>query len=359
MKYFALFPFVFFIACDSDTHPPTTSVESTEVTKTTSPDGMLLIAGGTMLRGHDGDFETPNGIKSFPEEKPAHKVTVNSFWIDRTEVTNDQFTAFVEATGYITFAERIVKADSFPAAARANLPGAEFKNGSIVFIPQSGTEGDLNAPNQHLNWWRWEPEANWQAPMGPGSNIDGKGNHPVVCVTYEDASAYANWAGKRLPTEAEWEFAARGGLEGKAYTWGDDRKPPGPPLANIWQGDFPNQNSKEDGFFFSAPVGTYPPNGYGLHDMAGNVWEICRDLYDPQYFSDCESDNPMGPKVWVNRDTGERGAGLIHRVTKGGSFLCHESYCLRYRPAARQSQDTESPTNHTGFRCVRDVAPND
>lgn len=351
MKHFAILPILLLAACTSESLETSTALESSD---TEAGDEMIFIPGGTFLRGHDGDFQTESGPKSFPEEKPAHEVKVDSFWIDPNEVTNDQFAAFVAATGYVTFAERIVKAEDFPAAAQASLPGKEFPNGAIVFVPQSGTEGNPNAPGQHLNWWRWETAANWRSPMGAGSDIEGKGEHPVVCITYEDASSYAEWAGKRLPTEAEWEFAARGGLVGKIYTWGDERKPPGPALANIWQGEFPNRNSAEDGYEFTAPVGTFPANGYGLHDMAGNVWEICSDYYDSGYYTQGETDNPKGPKVWVNRDTGERGGGLVHRIMKGGSFLCHESYCLRYRPAARQSQDSESPTNHIGFRCVRD-----
>ncbi|WP_226895093.1 formylglycine-generating enzyme family protein [Luteolibacter marinus] len=320
-------------------------------------DGMVLLPGGPFTMGHDGTFQTPFGPKEFPEESPAHKVTVNPFWIDETEVTNAQFAAFIEATDYVTFAEREVNAADFPAEARDSLPAEKFTNGGIVFREDAAIEGNPNLPGRAIEWWRWDPTANWRHPAGGDSSIEGKDEHPVVCVTYEDAHAYAQWAGKRLPTEAEWEFAARGGLEGKTYAWGDELNPDNRWMANTWQGEFPNSNTGEDGFTATSPARTYPPNAYGLHDMAGNVWEICSDLYDPAYFSDCDPDNPQGPAVWVNRDTGRRGEGTIHRVTKGGSFLCHVSYCMRYRPSARQSQDTESPTNHTGFRCVKDAKP--
>lgn len=317
-------------------------------------DGMVLLAGGTFTMGHDGGFDTPYGRKEFPEEQPAVRVTVGPFWIDETEVTNAQFAEFVVATGYVTFAERPLDLESIPAAARASLPAGPLTNGALVFLENPMAGPDINAPGSELQWWSWEPAASWRAPAGPGSDIVGKDDQPVTCVTYEDAAAFAEWAGKRLPTEAEWEFAARGGLEKKIFTWGDEMKPGDRWMANTWQGDFPNSNTAEDGFVRAAPVRSFPPNGYGLHDMAGNVWEICADFYDPDYFSNCDPDNPRGPDVWVNRDTGRRGEGTVHRVIKGGSFLCHVSYCMRYRPAARHSQDSESPTNHTGFRCVRD-----
>jgi formylglycine-generating enzyme required for sulfatase activity len=318
-------------------------------------DGMVRLPGGTFTMGHDGSFETPYGTKTFPEEGPSHRVTVKGFWIDETEVTNAQFAEFVKATQHVTFAERVVKAEDFPEESRENLPAATFTNGGIVFRENAHIEGDPNIPGRAIEWWRWDPKASWRQPAGEGSSIEGKDDHPVVCVTYEDAAAYAKWAGKRLPTEAEWEYAARGGLEGKIYCWGDELKPGDRWMANTWQGEFPNKNSAEDGFTGTSPARHYPPNGYGLYDMAGNAWEICSDLFDPNYFTHCEPDNPQGPAVWVNRDTGRRGDGSIHRVTKGGSFLCHVSYCMRYRPAARHSLDTESPTNHTGFRCVRDL----
>jgi formylglycine-generating enzyme required for sulfatase activity len=315
-------------------------------------DGMVHLPGGSYVMGHDGSFETPFGTKEFPEESPAHKVSVKPFWIDETEVTNAQFAEFVKATNYVTFAEREVKPEDFPAEARASLPPGQLANGAIVF--RDDAHGNPNVPGGSPDVWRWDPQANWHQPTGKGSSIEGKENHPVVCVTYDDGLAYAKWANKRMPSEAEWEFAARGGLEGKIYSWGDELKPDGKWMANTWQGEFPDKNTGEDGYKGTAPARSFPPNAYGLYDMAGNVWEICNDLYDPTYFSQCDPDNPQGPAEWVNRSTGIKGDGKVHRVMKGGSFLCHVSYCMRYRPAAREAQDSESPTNHAGFRCVRD-----
>lgn len=316
--------------------------------------GMVRVPGGTFRMGSEGRFNTPYGPKMFPEETPIRTVTVGAFWIDEAEVTNDQFTAFVEATGYITFAERMGTPDDFPPEAREHLPKEPFRQGSVVFIRPEGFQGDPNAPDAYLAWWRWDPDANWRQPTGAGSSIRGLGDHPVVCVNHEDASAYAKWAGKRLPTEAEWEFAARGGLSGRVFVWGDEMRPGGRWMANTFQGAFPADNTAADGFPATAPVRSFPPNGFSLHDMAGNVWEICADFYDPDYPASCGGDNPTGPDAWVNRTTGRRGEGSAHHVTKGGSFLCHVSYCMRYRPAARHSLEEGSPSNHTGFRCVRD-----
>lgn len=317
-------------------------------------EGMVHLSGGEYIMGTPGLFQTAYGPKEFPEEKPQHKVLVGAFWVDETEVTNEQFAAFVKATAYLTYAEREAKLEDFPEEARASLPPFPFKQGSIVFIPQSDTQGDPNLPGQYMNWWKWDTKANWRAPMGEGSTIEGKEQQPVVCVTYDDALAYATWAGKRLPTEAEWEYASRGGLVQTLYTWGDKPAAAGKPMCNSWQGKFPNENTAEDGFAFAAPVKQYPPNGYGLYDMAGNVWELCSDYYDPDYYQKSPHDFPKGPDTWVNRDTGEKSTGAPHRVTKGGSFLCHDSYCFRYRAGSRHSQDSQSPTNHTGFRCVKD-----
>ena len=332
-----------------------TPLATPAVPAVTVEDGMVKLPGGEYIMGSSGLFQTDFGPKMFPEEKPQHKVSVKGFWIDQTEVTNAQFAAFVKATNYVTFSERDAKKEDFPAEALESLPPFPFKQGALVFIPNSGSTGDPNAPGQFMNWWRWDPEANWRAPMGKGSSIDGKDDHPVVCVNFEDAVAYAKWAGKRLPTEAEWEYAARGGLVQMEFTWGNTQQPGEKPLCNHWQGKFPNENAKLDGYDFSSPAKSYAPNEFQLYDMAGNVWEYCSELYDPEDFKVSPSDNPQGPETWVNRDTGEKGQGLPHHVTKGGSFLCHESYCLRFRPAARQSGDSQSPTNHTGFRCVKDL----
>jgi len=315
-------------------------------------DGMVKIQGGTTMMGSEGVFETPYGHKEFPEEVPTRKIQVTGFWIDETEVTNDEFAKFVEETGYVTYAERVANIEDFPPEARAQLPSTPFKNGSIVFTPPASFDGDLN---NHFAWWRWDQEANWRHPLGKDSNIKDKGNHPVVCVTIDDAKAYAKWAGKRIPTEAEWEYAARGGLKGKMYSWGDELKPDNKWMANTFQGEFPKHDSGDDGFVGSSPVKSYASNGYGLYDMAGNAWEICSDYYDPEYRSTCESCDPKGPSTWINRLSNGESAGAPHHVTKGGSFLCHVSYCMRYRPASRHSQEADSPSNHTGFRCVRDL----
>lgn len=317
-------------------------------------DGMVKIPGGTFKMGSDGFFQTPFGPKEFPEEAPVRTVHVEPFWIDETEVTNRQFAEFVEATGYTTFAEREASLEDFPEEAREFLPAAPFRQGSVVFSAPDDFEGNPNEPGAYLAWWRWDPEANWRQPEGEGSSIKERMDHPVVCVTMEDAKAYAEWAGKRLPKEAEWEFAARGGLAGKMYVWGNELKPGNRWMANTFQGEFPANNTGEDGFISTAPVKSYPPNGYGLYDMAGNAWEMCEDFYDPQHPGCCAEGNPEGPDTWMNRTTGLRGDGVPHYVTKGGSFLCHISYCMRYRPAARHSAEDNSPANHTGFRCVRD-----
>jgi sulfatase modifying factor 1 len=316
-------------------------------------DGMVALPGGAYQMGSSGSFDTPYGMKEFPEEAPVRTITVKAFSIDRTEVTNDQFAAFVKATGYVTFAERPARLEDFPPEARESLPQGGFSQGSLVFTKPAGSVGDPNTADAG-SWWRWDPEANWRHPSGKASSIDGLGSHPVVCVNHEDAAAYAKWAGKRLPTEAEWEYAARGGLSGKIYAWGDEMKPGDKWMANTFQGEFPAGDSAADGYTSTAPVGTFPANGYGLRDMAGNVWELCSDYYDPAYPTYCAKENPAGPETWLNRTTGAKKSGPPHHVTKGGSYLCHVSYCMRYRPAARHSLEEDSPANHTGFRCVKD-----
>lgn len=338
---------VLLFSCDEKSSDPSSKLER--------KDGMVKIPGGTTQMGSEGSFDTPYGHKEFPEERPIRKIEVTGFWIDETEVTNDQFAKFIEATGYVTYAEREAKIEDFPLEARASLPKVPFTNGSIVFSPPEKFEGDINDPASVLSWWEWKSEANWRKPLGEGSSIKNKGNHPVVCITFDDAAAYAKWAGKRLPTEAEWEFAARGGLEGKTYSWGNELKPNNKWMANTFHGEFPTKDSGEDGFVGSSPVKSFSANGYGLYDMAGNVWEICSDFYDPEYPSRCESCDPTGPETWFNHTVGKHGVGTPHHAIKGGSFLCHISYCMRYRPAARHSQEADSPTNHTGFRCVKDL----
>lgn len=296
----------------------------------TQPTGMILIQGGTFLMG-SADAE-------YPDETPVHEVTLKSFYIDEAEVTNAQFAEFVRATHYVTYAERDAKKEDFPQEALKDLPAFPFHQGALVFSHQ----------------WQWQPDANWQHPEGKESSIVGKENHPVVCVTHDDALAYATWAGKRLPTEAEWEYAARGGLVQKRFTWGDAEEQEGKYLCNNWQGHFPEENTSTDGYTTTSPVKSFPPNSYQLYDMAGNVWEHCADYYDPSYYKSSSKENPVNTTQWTD-DAGALKQGAENFVIRGGSFLCARNYCHRYRPAARESQDKQSPTNHCGFRCVKDL----
>ncbi len=283
------------------------------------PAGMAWVPGATFRMGSDAHYA---------EEAPAREVAVDGFWIGRHEVTNRQFAAFVAATGYATVAERPLDAAAFPGAPAENLAP-----GSLVFTRTRGPV-DLRHISQ---WWRWTPGASWRSPEGPGSTLAGREQHPVVHIAYEDAERYAAWAGGRLPTEAEWELAARGGLEGADYTWGDEPEPAGERLANFWHGDFPWRS--EPGYGTTAPVGSYPPNGHGLFDMAGNVWEWTADWYGG---GERESLDAAQPDFAVPR-----------KVVKGGSFLCADSYCRRYRPAARRPQMIDTGMSHIGFRCAR------
>lgn len=285
----------------------------------------------------------------YPEESPVHPVTVDGFLMRATQVTNRQFDAFVDATGYVTVAERPLDPADFPGAPVENLVA-----GSLVFTMTSGPV-DLHHLSQ---WWTWTPGACWRHPDGPSSSIDDRLDVPVVHLAYEDAEAFAAWLGESLPTEAEWEFAARGGLERKAFAWGDEAVPDGVFLANFWQGDFPWRNSQDDGFVGAAPVGSFPPNGYGLHDMAGNVWEWTSDWYADYDPADddkpcCVPTNPRGPDVEASYDPAQPQFRIPRRVVKGGSFLCADSYCQRYRPAARRPQMVDTGMSHVGFRTVR------
>jgi formylglycine-generating enzyme len=283
-------------------------------------DGMRRIAGGAFVMGSE-DF--------YPEERPVRRVDVTSFWIDECPVTVARFRRFVKATGYVTVAERPLDQAQFPDADRA-----ELVPGSLVFCR---TRGPVDLRN-FRNWWAYVPGACWTRPEGTASDTYTRGRHPVTQVAYEDAEAYAAWAGKALPTEAEWEYAARGGLEGATYAWGEEPFPDGQPMANTWQGEFPWDNQLLDGYEGTSPVGAFPANGYGLYDMTGNVWEWTCDPFDHATAKACCSPSPDD--------------GLARRVIKGGSHLCAPSYCLRYRPAARQAESEDTSTTHIGFRCV-------
>jgi sulfatase modifying factor 1 len=294
-----------------------------------APEGMVWVPGGSFNMGAEPDVpDTPDTR----DQRPRHRVGVAGFWMDKYEVTNAQFAEFVEATGYVTEAEK------------PTVPG--IPAGSLVFTPPAGPV-ELNDVRR---WWRFVEGASWRHPEGPGSDIKERMNHPVVQVCWNDAAAYAKWAGKRLPTEAEWEFAARGGMAEKEFTWGTEFRPGGKIMANTWQGEFPHKNTKEDGFERTAPVGSFPPNGYGLFDMAGNVWEWCADWYRPDYYLISPERNPFGPDE--SYDPNE--PGTPKRVQRGGSFLCNDQYCRRFRPAGRGKGDPLSAASHIGFRCVMD-----
>ena len=301
--------------------------------------GMKRIEGGTFRMGSD---------RHYPDEAPAHRVTVDPFWIDETPVTNAQFRAFVEATGHVTFAEIAPRAEDYPGALEHML-----KPGSLVFTPPKGPV-DLR---QALSWWDFAFFANWRRPYGKGSDIKGKDDHPVVHVAYVDAFAYATWAGKDLPTEAEWEFAARAGLDGAEYAWGDELTPGGKHMANTWQGQFPVQNLKEDGYELTSPVRAFPANAYGLHDMIGNVWEWTKDWYVPKHAAEvakacCIPENPRGPREEESFDPTQPQIRIPRKALKGGSHLCAPNYCRRYRPAARHPEPVDTSTSHVSFRCV-------
>jgi sulfatase modifying factor 1 len=313
-----------------------------------APPGMVWISGGEFLMGcEDPRSCLCGGPDAMNDARPIHRVYVDGFWMDKTEVTNEQFAKFVEATGYVTIAERKPRAEDFPDAPPENLVA-----GSTVFTPTP-------APvplNNHYQWWRYQKGANWRHPSGPDSDIDGKENLPVVHIAYDDARAFCKWAGKRLPTEAEWEFAARGGLEQKLYAWGDELKPDGKWMANIYQGKFPVQggDTGEDGFVGIAPVAQYPANAYGLHDVAGNVWEWCSDWYRPDYYETLAKTgktarNPQGP----SNSFDPLEPNQPKRVLRGGSFLCTDQYCTRYMVGSRGKGEADAGSNHLGFRCVK------
>jgi formylglycine-generating enzyme required for sulfatase activity len=307
------------------------------------PDGMVWIPGGRFTMGSD---------RHYPEEAPAHPVAVDGFWIDPFPVTNSQFEAFVQATGYQTMAERPADPAVYPGADPALLAPS-----SAVFTPPPHPV-DLNDPYQ---WWSYVPGADWRHPRGPGTSLRGLGDHPVTHVAWADVLAYAQWAGKQIPTEAEWEYAARGGLPDSEFAWGDELNPGGRQLANTWQGAFPHENLQLDGYAGTSPVGAFPAGGYGLYDMIGNVWEWASDWYTeharlaPNTPTCCGTPSPrLNPAGGAEADSVEPGPALRipRKVMKGGSHLCAPNYCRRYRPAARMPQPIDTSTCHLGFRCI-------
>lgn len=331
----------------------TTHLRSTELSHDMAPrvteapgappfPNMVWIPGGLFKMGSD---------EHYPEEAPAYRARVDGFWIDATTVTNEAFARFVEATGHVTLAERVPNAADYPGAKPEMLVA-----GSIVF-ERPRHRVDLG---NHYNWWRWVKRADWRRPEGKGSSNKNRMSHPVVHVAYEDAEAYARWAGKALPSEAEWEYAARGGLDGAEFAWGDELTPGGKYLANFWQGEFPFENLLLDGFGRTAPVRSYPPNGYGLYEMIGNVWEWTTDWYDARRRTDehdcCAMSNPRGGDREASVHPTAPGQ-IPRKVMKGGSFLCAPNYCRRYRPAARMAQPIDTSTCHLGFRCIVRGAP--
>ena len=320
---------------------------------------MVLIPGGEFVMGSDAEY-------AFPNERPAHRVKVKPFFLDIYPVTNAEFSKFVKATGYVTLAERAVDWEEMKKQVppRTPKPPAEvLAPGSLVFQP---TTGPVNLRDLSV-WWRWTHGASWSHPEGPSSSIAGRENHPVVHIAWEDANAYAAWAGKRLPTEAEWEFAAAGGNEGQRYSWGNEERPGGRFMLNRWTGQFPYRNDASDGFAGTSPVGSFPTNGYGLYDMGGNVWNWCSDIYRADAFAErsqsgeicCDPAGPkttQGEKVIRGDPSPPTVPGAERRVTKGGSFLCHPDYCESYRPSARRGTPPDTGSSHVGFRCAKDVA---
>jgi formylglycine-generating enzyme len=303
-----------------------------------APAGMVWIPGGHFWMGTDD--------RHMPDTRPWHRVYVDGFWMDRNEVTNEQFAEFVKATGYVTVAERKPSSKDYPGAIPENLIA-----GSVVFTPTKNRVGLYD----HFQWWSYLAGANWRHPEGPGSDIKSRMNHPVVHIAFEDAGAYCKWAGKRLPTEAEFEFASRGGLDRKRYDWGDEPSPGGKTMANTFQGHFPDTNTGEDGYKATAPVGSFPANGFGLVDMSGNVWEWTSDWYRPDYYARLAASgevavNPRGPAD--SFDPSE--PGRAKRAHRGGSYLCADQYCSRYIAGGRSKGEPDTGTNHLGFRCVKE-----
>lgn len=327
---------------------PTEPVSEADSSQKLVSNEMVLIPEGTYMMGASDDKWR------LPRELPQHKVYVKGLYMDPHEVTNAQFEKFVKATGYITIAEKPIDWEELKNQVPPGTPkppDEALEAGSMVFVAPESVQN----LSDYSQWWRFVKGADWKHPNGPQSSITGKDNYPVVQVAYQDALAYAKWAGKRLPTEAEWEWAARGGLDNKMYPWGDTYIESSPARANYWTGTFPIKNTESDGFYYSAPVESFQPNGYGLYDMAGNVWEFCTDWYDPDYYATFDvnkvANNPKGPAE--SHDPMD--PYDPKRVIRGGSFLCNDSYCSSYRVSARMPTAQDTGMNHTGFRCVKDV----
>jgi len=327
------------------------TIPNTAPAPSEAPKGMVWIPGGEYSMGaQDSPHMNEVGMQATKDSRPIHRVYVDAFWMDATDVTNDEFAQFVAATGYVTAAERKPRAVYFQGATPENLVA-----GSVIFTP---TDQAVSL-DDHFQWWSYVKGANWRHPLGPGSDLKGKGKYPVVHVAYEDANAYAQWAGKRLPTEAEWEFAARGGLSGKPFVWGDEFRPDGKWMANTYQGHFPvkGTNKAEDGYEGISAVAQYPANGYGLYDMSGNVWQWTSDWYRPDYYATLAAAggvarNPQGPPASFDpSEPGEK-----KKTHRGGSFLCTDQYCSRYLVGTRGKGEVNTGTNHLGFRLVKSGA---
>jgi formylglycine-generating enzyme required for sulfatase activity len=339
--YLPLLLLIIASSCASDSKKKPTDTAAVEE----APAGMKYIPAGEFMMGGKSE-------QADRDELPRRKVRVDAFFIDETEVTNEQFARFVEATGYVTVAERPIDWEEMSKVLPPGTPkppDSLLQPGSLVFTP---TDGPVSLQNVG-QWWSWTTGANWQQPEGPGSTIAERMLHPVVHIAWEDASAYAKWAGKRLPTEAEWEWAAMGGLEDPKYPWGNTPSSEATGQANFWQGPFPYKNTEEDGFFTTAPVKSYPPNGYGLYDMAGNVWEWTANKYHAEAYNLSRAEkvvlNPAGPDTSFDPQE----PGVPKRSMRGGSFLCHDSYCSGYRVSRRMKSSEDSGFNHAGFRCVQ------
>ncbi|MEO6134142.1 MAG: formylglycine-generating enzyme family protein [Ginsengibacter sp.] len=324
-----------------------TTIENNVKAPAQKQDQMVWIPGGTFSMGTDAANESLCEVQGITEDAtPIHRVYVDAFWMDEHEVTNAEFEKFVKATGYKTIAETAPTKEEFP-----NAPSEMLEAGSVVFSPPA----QIVSLDNYLQWWEYKKGANWRHPYGPSSNLTGKENYPVVHIAWDDAVAYAKWAGKRLPTEAEWEFAARGGMCGKKFSWGDEFNPAGKSMANTFQGNFPLNDNGKDGYIGIAPIKQFPQNSYGLYDMTGNVWEWCSDWYRSDYYEQVSENqllkNPKGPSD--SNDPYE--PGIQKKVQKGGSFLCTDQYCSRFIMGTRGKGDWRTGTNHVGFRCVKDV----